>query len=586
MANDTRYFVADLVEEVGSMPALAAQIVSMTSDPECDTGDLARVILCDNVMTMRFLALVNSAALSGGGEVRDLRRALIRLGLRRVRNVALCMGMHDMMPCRPSACLLQMDDFWKYSLATASCAEGLAWLQGAAAQEDAWLAGILHGIGVAAMEQKMTADFSRAVERATADGIALADAELAVLDFHHGELGGRILGQWKLPRVFIEAVEYCPESYAAGEVSEEADQLIGYLRSAIEIVRCIGFGNNGDGTAPAALPDLVDRLQIDDSLLTALADKVDRDVAWMSQLIGLDIPEHAFKQVLEESKRKMARVGLEGIDESLAREDLEQQLDMARDIQRRLLPEQTPEVPSGTIAAVNHPSCHVSGDYYDFLRAPDGSMGLVVADVSGKGMCASLLASNLQASLRALIGVIDDPGQLLATVNDALFETTAPERFATLFLGILAPDGRSLRYASAGHNPPLIAHADGTETWLASAGTPLGMVPGMQYPVGDIDLASGDLLVIYTDGVVEAADAGGEEFGEEGLSASVRRDPDQRPAAVITRLLADILCHTTPQARQGACEDARAAARVLPTLDLACDTFADDLTLVVMKVDD
>lgn len=585
MSNDTRYFVADLVEEVGSMPVVAAQIVSMTSDPDCDLGDLSRVILSDNVMTMRFLALVNSAALSGGTEVRDLRRALIHLGLRRVRNVALCMGMHDMMPNRLSPSPLPMDEFWKYSLATASCAEGLAWLQGAPAQEDAWLVGILHGIGIAAMEQKMTARFGLAIDQAAADGIALADAELAVLDFHHGEVGGRILGQWKLPRVFIEAVEYYPEPFAAGEVSEEAEQLIGYLRDAIDIVRSIGFGDNGDGTPAAALPDLVDRLRIDDSLLTALADKVDRDVVWMSRLVGLDIPEHAFKQVLEDSKRRVARVGLEGIDESLAREDLEQQLDLARDIQRHLLPERTPEVPGCTIAAVNHPSSRVSGDYYDFLKLRDGSVGLVVADVAGKGMSASLLASNLQASLRALVGVIDDPGQLLATVNDALFESTAPERFATLFLAILAPDGRSLRYASAGHNPPLLLRADGAEEWLASGGAPLGMVPGTQYPVGTLGLLPGDLLVAYTDGVVEAADAAGEEFGEAGLAASVHRDPDQQPDAVIARLLADVVRHAEPTVRDAAAQGAPTAARMLPAADLGRDVFADDLTLVVVKVD-
>jgi len=484
----TKYFVADLVAEVGSMPALAAQIVNLTSDPDCDMGNLARVILSDSVMTMRFLALVNSAALSGGQEIRDLRRALIRLGLRRVRNVALCMGMHDMLPSRSGDSSLPMTEFWKYSLATASCAEGLAWLQGADSFEDAWLAGILHGIGIAALDQKLAADFQCALQMATRDGIPLVEAELALLDFHHGELGGRILSEWKLPRVFVETVEYYPERFEAQEVSEEAGELIGYLRNAIDIVRAIGLGDNGDGTRPAALTDLVDRMQITDDVATALAAKVDRDVGWMSSIIGLEVPENHFSQVLEESMRQVARISLEGIDEGLAREDLEQQLDLARDIQQRLLPGATPEIAGCAVAAENRPSLHVSGDYYDFLQFKSGAVGLVIADVAGKGLCASLLASNLQASLRALCGLCDDPGDLLATVNNALYESTNPERFATLFLAIVAPDGKHLRYANAGHNPPLLLRRDGSACWLAPAGTPLGMVPDMQYPVTAITL--------------------------------------------------------------------------------------------------
>jgi HD-like signal output (HDOD) protein len=580
MTTSTNYFVADLVEEVGSLPALAAQIVAMTSDPECDLGALTRAILSDNVMSMRFLAVVNSAAISGGGEVRDLRRALIKLGLRRVRNVALCMGMHDMLPSGGGSRALAMEDVWKFSLATASCAEGLAWLRGEATQEDAWLAGILHGIGIPAMDQKLGADFQRAVARAAADGTTLAAAELTVLDFHHGELGGRILGEWKLPRVFVEAVEFCPEPYEPGEVSEEAEQLIGDLRGAIAIVRAIGLGHNGDGTPAPRLAELVEQLEIEDALLTALASKVDRDVGWMSRIIGLDIPDNFFTDVLEESKRQVARVGLEGLDESLVREDLEQQLDLARDIQQRMLPETTPELDGCAIAAINRPSLHVSGDWYDFLRRSDGGTAVVLADVSGKGMSASLLASNLQATLRALSGVLDDPGALLAAANDALYESTTPDRFATLFFGVLGPDGRSLRFANAGHNPPLLLRADGTADWLQAAGTPLGMVPSMAYPVRELDLAPGDVLVAYTDGIVEAMDPSGEEYEEDGLEAAVRAAAAELPDGIIGHLLADVARHAAGQTPESA------AARLIPASAgvSAPETFGDDLTVIVVRV--
>ena len=148
MTTSHKYFVADLVEEVGSLPTVAAQIVAQTSDPQCDIGDLCRLIQSDGVMTMRFLALANSAALAGANETTDLRAALVRLGLRRVRNVSLFMGMHDMNPSDRETINLDMKEFWKYTLATASCAQGLAWQRGDQSFEDAWLVGILHGIGI------------------------------------------------------------------------------------------------------------------------------------------------------------------------------------------------------------------------------------------------------------------------------------------------------------------------------------------------------------------------------------------------------------------------------------------------------
>ncbi len=583
MTRTTRYFIADLVEEVGSLPAVASQVVALTSDPECDLGELARVILSDSVMSMRFLALVNSAALARGQEVRDLRRALVQMGLRRVRNVALCMGMHDVLPATPDHGALRMADLWKHTLATASCAEGLAWLQGSSCQEDAWLAGILHGIGIGALTQKLGPDFQRVVTVAAERRISLVEAELAELEFHHGEVGGRILGDWRLPQVFVEAVEYHPEAFARDEISEDAAVLVDHLRAAIALVRATGFGHNGDGTPPRPLPELVQEMALPGELVEALAAKVDRDVCWMSRSLGLDLPEQTFGELLERSREQVVRVSLEGIDESLERESLEQQLAMAREIQQRLLPEAMPAVPGCAIAAANRPSQHVSGDYYDALALPGGATGLVIADISGKGMSASLLASNLQATLRALVGVVDHPGQLLTAANAALFASTAPESFATLFLACVSADGRRVQYASAGHNPPLLLRATGEAVWLPAAGAPLGMVPEMEYPVAELKLSPGDVLVAYTDGLNEAEDPQGEEFGEEGLEAAIRAHAQLEPAALIDAVFAEVARHVAgPDGSSRLADHPPPAARILPPLASQTVHFADDLTLVVL----
>jgi serine phosphatase RsbU (regulator of sigma subunit) len=577
----SRTFVADLVSRVGSLPSVAAQVVSLASDPQCDIASLTRVIMSDNAMSMRFLALANAAAVSHGRETRNLRAAMLKLGLRRVRNVALLMGMHDMVPSGSDGQWLGSDEFWKFNLATASCAQGLAWLRGSHQHEDAWLAGILHAIGMAAMAQRAGPEMARAAAMARASGVPLAEAEMRVFDFHHGEVGGRLLREWHLPTLFADAVEYLPEDFETGELPAETNGMVSLLREAIMTVRAIGFGDNGDGDAPCRPEELASRLGLTEPAMQALADKVDREVQETSRLIGLDVPADHFAAALAKSQEEVARLGLVGLDETMAREDLEQQMNAAREIQQRLLPRCLPDLPGHRLAAVNVPSLHVSGDTYDCLRMSDGAVALAIADVSGKGLPAALLSSTLQASLRALSRVTDDPGQLLEAANDALFESTDPERFATLFLAVLCPDGTGLRYASAGHNPPLLLHADGRTQWLKPAGTPLGMIPDMTYPVFPVAMEPGDLLVAYTDGVTEAMTPEGDEFGESGLEAVVRAAAAGGPQAVIDRVLEVIAVHIRRSGEESAADRLLGSATVPPGLAAA----GDDITLLVLARD-
>jgi serine phosphatase RsbU (regulator of sigma subunit)/HD-like signal output (HDOD) protein len=579
METTTRTYVSDLVEQVGSLPSVAAQVVSLASDPDCEIDHLTKAIMSDSAMSLRFLALANSAAVSHGREIRNLRAALVRLGMRRVRNVALLMGMHDMSPSRATDTGLDTAEFWRHSLATASCAQALAWLRGMKTTDDAWLVGILHGLGIAAMSQKAAEQFRAALELARRQGKPLAAAELEVFDFHHGELAGRVLRTWKLPRVFAEVVEFNPEDFEQDEVSSEALPLIAILRDAIVTARSIGFGQNGDGDRPVPAEELADRLGLPEPAMAALAERVDQDVQGTSRVIGLDMPEGRFAEALAASRDELARVGLAGLDATLAREEMEEQMAAARDIQQRLLPDKVPDVAGCELAAVNEPSLHVSGDTYDFLRLPDGRTAIVVADVSGKGMPAALLASTLQASLRALVRVFSDPGELLAAVNDALFESTDPERFATVFLAVLAADGSGFSYASAGHNPPLLLRADGRAEWLKPAGTPVGMLPGMAYPVQDVLLHAGDRVVIYTDGVTEALDATENEFAETGLESVVREGSCAAPAAgTVEAVIAAVRDHVAGSTDPDAGQDLLGAPGPRGAVDVG-----DDLTLVVVR---
>ncbi len=228
-------------------------------------------------------------------------------------------------------------------------------------------------------------------------------------------------------------------------------------------------------------------------------------------------------------------------EEEVAKQKMEEELAMARRIQARLLPGSIPRLEGIDIHAVNISSKQVSGDYYDLIPREDGKLALVIADVSGKGMPASILASNLQAAVRAQCDLYDSPARILDRINRQIHASTEPEHFATLFLAIFDPARHSLVYSSGGHNAPVLVHADGTTRELDKGGLPLGAFDFGSYEEEEITLAAGDLLFMYTDGLTETKGPDGDEdFGEGRLSTLLRDRMGIRVDELITGITADL----------------------------------------------
>ena len=213
--------------------------------------------------------------------------------------------------------------------------------------------------------------------------------------------------------------------------------------------------------------------------------------------------------------------------EAAERRRLEEELALARRIQRALLPDVLPEAPGWSLHGRNIPSRGVSGDYYEVVSRKDGQeLVLMIADVSGKGMGASLLTVSLQALSE---GPVEDglpPDEICTRLSRQLFRRTPPEKYATAFLGVLDVETGLLRYTNAGHNPPLLVREDGTVEHLAATGPPLGLLSVARYSAAEAVLAPGDLLVLYTDGFVEAENPEAEEYGLERLQAVCLRQTD------------------------------------------------------------
>jgi len=247
----------------------------------------------------------------------------------------------------------------------------------------------------------------------------------------------------------------------------------------------------------------------------------------------------------------------------VARQQLiERDLKMASLVQERLLPARAPDVPGLEAHGVCLPARGVAGDTFDFVPRSDGSLAVCVADVAGKGMPAALLTSGLRAAARSLARLAaSTPPQVLEAVNETLAESGDGASYATVFQAHFAAGGRRLAYTNAGHNPPLLLREDGSVSSLSGGGSVAGLFAGAPFEALELELAAGDTLIAYTDGVSEAADPSGEEFGMERLERSARAVPaDSSARAIAEALLRDVAAFTRG-ASQG-----------------------DDMTLVVVKV--
>lgn len=255
----------------------------------------------------------------------------------------------------------------------------------------------------------------------------------------------------------------------------------------------------------------------------------------------------------------MANIAAVRIEAARAAE-VEGELRQAGDIQRGLLPSRPPMVPGVDLAGYNVPCRTVGGDYYDYLPYPDGRVAVIVADVAGKGMPAALLMSSLQARVQVLVEDAPDLASMVTRLNRVITSTCPSNRFITFFMVVLDPTTGDAVYCNAGHNPPVLVRANGDVETLEGGGMILGILPKATYEERKTKLNSGDVLVLFSDGVTEGVKAGtDEEFGEDRLADTIRRN---------LKLSADEMITTINR------EVAEWAAGTAP---------ADDVTLVVVQ---
>jgi sigma-B regulation protein RsbU (phosphoserine phosphatase) len=219
--------------------------------------------------------------------------------------------------------------------------------------------------------------------------------------------------------------------------------------------------------------------------------------------------------------------------ETLEKQRLEEELAIARDIQQRLLPKEAPQLGDYELAALNIPTHQVGGDYFDYFPIDGERHAICIADVSGKGVPAALIMSNLQATLHAMMTAEVPFEQIVARINNSVHRNTSFDKFITSFFALFDRQTSTLTTINAGHNPPYLFHADGSFETLTEGGLLLGMFANAPYKSETQQLRSGDWVVMYTDGVSEAMNAQDEEFGEKRIEDVIRNNLNNSAAGMV-----------------------------------------------------
>jgi sigma-B regulation protein RsbU (phosphoserine phosphatase) len=361
---------------------------------------------------------------------------------------------------------------------------------------------------------------------------------------------------WTLVSTFIIGNVSSALVYASRSLFEDRSppwNWIGYL----PVLLCIGIV----ATTVAEVPIFLFNLHRTSFLHSVLVDAPFGIVVTFIVGVLFFAFDQSRKNLEARNRQLQSQVQLGLVEKQIYQSDLAQ----AHDIQVHLLPRETPQITGYQIACAWQPARSVSGDYFDVLVLSKEKLGLCIADVAGKGMAAALLMANLQASVKAFTqntseAVNESPAELCAMLNTALSNNIAPGRFVTLFYGNLDSQSRVFEYENAGHCLPLLVHADGSIDFLPAYSGVLGLFSHWTYSDREVQLASRDVLVLMTDGVLEASNNKEEEFGYQRLIASVLASRDQGVHAVRQRILSDVTAFCS-------------------------DHFQDDASLIVVTVD-
>lgn len=509
-------------------PQEAIRIVHACTRPDITNRQLGEIISHDPVLTAELLRVANSAFFGFRVKVRSAAHAVTVLGHRALRNLALCIAMRDAL--RPDAIPgLDIRGFWESALRRAVSARTLSDLA-ALDGDECFSAGLLQDFGLLVLfylHPEQTASWEHLARMTPDDRYA---AEQSLFHVTHEKIGLLLSQTWGLPEDLVDAIGYHHNPMDA-QASDTSARLATVCQCADWMATVFAVEDTRPviqqtrellGEAYGIEPGLVhDRLD-------CVAQGMQDAAGALSFRVG---KQSEFSDILREANLQLAEENLSyqeitwELENALEERDryateLNRELELAREVQRHLLPAGIVECPG--LSGINVSARQVSGDFYDYFRLPDGRIYFCIADVSGKGMNAALLMAKASSLFHCLGKGIDRPAQLMSMLNREICETSVRGMFVTMAAGIVDPAAGKVTLANAGHLPLLHVIAGGAIREYPALGPPLGVLPDSRFAEETFSLQDGSLY-LCTDGIIEARTASGRELGMPGFHELIRR---------------------------------------------------------------
>ncbi len=550
VADDT--LAAIKPSDLPAPPEAAIQVMRACSRPDISSAELSRLVGSDPVLAAEILRVVNSPYFGLGQEIKSIVRAVTVLGVRALRNLALCLAVRDAVA--PDAIPgFDMTAFWEDALLRAVAARELG-RHLALDSDECFTAGLLQDFGLLVQIYvcPQRAQQWPLLRSQLPDCRLLLEQEF--FGITHDQVLLMLSQAWSLPTGLAHALgahhrEMAQQDAAPGGGLQQVLYCSDWL-SAVFFVRDKGVALN------RCREILQQGLGLSFSEVSAGIAVVAAQVGEAAQALGLRIQQHYdHEQVLNEANLCLARENRDYqeltwlLEKTLKERDqlaaeLNQELELAREIQQSLLPAPRDAYP---LCGMNVPAKRLSGDFYDFFDLPDGRIYFNLGDVSGKGINAALLMAKTSSLFRCLGKQIQDPALLLAQINEELCETSVRGMFVTMVAGIYDPATQGVQLVSAGHMPVLLLRVDGEVETIAAQAPPLGIVATCQYSTLDIDLGSA-CLCLYSDGVTEGYIGENKELGMAGLIKLLHGLRHEAPPRIM-EFIVSYLMNSTPRLR-------------------------------------
>jgi phosphoserine phosphatase RsbU/P len=503
-------------------PEGAFRIIQACNQKNVDAQRLGKLLEQDPVLTIEVLRIANSAYFGFSGKINSVARAITVIGQLTLRHIVLCIAMRDTL--KPEQLpALSIEAFWTSALRRAVCARSLA--NAVALDADlSFTIGLLQDFGLLVLfylYPNRIAEWPHLAELAPDDRHIM---EWQLFGSLHDQVGLQLAESWNLPEELASAMgshHHPPPLDADGEsagycrLAQCADWMAAVFtctdkRHTLEV--CQTLLNHHFGLSVQAADDLLAHIHV--------------ELPEAAQAFGFDLGEQpAYESVMQQANLRLLEENLSiqemnwQLEQVLKQRDrvaaeLKQELDLAREVQRSLLPADLKEQLG--VFGLNLSAKAVSGDFYDFYRLYNGRIAFCIADVSGKGMHAALLMAKASSLFHCLGKSIHDPAKLLSMINREIIETSIYGMFITMAAGVIDPDSSRVVVSNAGHLPLIRMHGREAVAEYAASSPPLGILPETQFNNETFELGS-DSLYLYTDGMLEAKISADQRQGKAGL---------------------------------------------------------------------